>query len=134
MTLDRSSIARHVSFLLLAGMVLTILAGLVSPPIALAAGLALALTLGNPLPELSRKGAKLLLQWSVVGAAARYGEEALHLATTVKLARALTLFLIGAGLSRHALKTVGFRPMLQGVLLWALVSVAGLAAVRSFMR
>ena len=130
---------------------------------------------------------------SVVGAAAKYGEEALNLATTVKLARALwivpialglalvrrrsaatvklpwfilaflaaagvrtiwphgadaydaiqhlarrgltlTLFLIGAGLSRQALKTVGFRPMIQGVLLWLAVSLAGLAAVRGLWR
>lgn len=130
---------------------------------------------------------------SVVGAAAKYGEEALNLATTVKLARALwifpivlglvlirrrqaakvkwpwfifvflaaagvrtlwpqgeivydtvrqmarlgltlTLFLIGAGLSREALKTVGLRPMVQGVLLWIVVSSAGLAAVQGILR
>lgn len=129
---------------------------------------------------------------SVVGAASRYGEEALKIATTVKLVRALwiapitlvlafmqrggaagkvrlpwfipaflaaatvrtlwpagepvydtiavvakrcltpTLFLIGSGLSRSTLKSVGFRPMLQGVLLWVVVSVAGLAAVKWF--
>lgn len=130
---------------------------------------------------------------SVVGAAARYGEEALNLATTVKLARALwilpvalglailkrrstaavkvpwfifaflaaaglrtlwphgeiaydcikhvarlgltlTLFLIGAGLSRSALKTVGIRPMIQGVVLWMVVSIAGLAAVQNLLH
>jgi uncharacterized integral membrane protein (TIGR00698 family) len=43
----------------------------------------------------------------------------------------LTLFLIGAGLSRKALKEVGIRPMLQGLLLWLIVCVAGLLAVRS---
>jgi uncharacterized integral membrane protein (TIGR00698 family) len=126
---------------------------------------------------------------SVVGAAAKYGEEALSVATTVKLARALwifpialglallkrrgtagiklpwfilafpaaaavrtlwpqgecayeaikhaaklgltlTLFLIGASLSRQALKSVGIRPLVQGVLLWILVSAVGLMAVR----
>ncbi len=127
---------------------------------------------------------------SVVGAAAKYGDAALSVATPVKLARALwifpialglaaigrrhpakklklpwfifaflaaaglrtlwpqgeaaydavkqvakvgltlTLFLIGAGLSRNAIRTVGFRPMLQGVLLWIAVSAAGLAAVQ----
>lgn len=126
---------------------------------------------------------------SVVGAAAKYGEEALDIATTVKLARALwivpialglaflkgrsaskvklpwfifaflaaagirtlfpggeagyaiikqvaklgltlTLFLIGSGLSRDALKTVGFRPMVQGVILWVIVATAGYGAVR----
>lgn len=126
---------------------------------------------------------------SVVGAAAKYGEEALDIAATVKLARALwifpialglafmkrhgtkrvkwpwfifaflaaagihtwwpqgeatyafikhaaklgltlTLFLIGAGLSREALRSVGIRPMLQGILLWIVVSISGLVAVQ----
>ena len=130
---------------------------------------------------------------SVVGAAAKYGEEALNIATTVKLARALwivpislglallkrqgatkvklpwfifaflgaagvrtlwpggeiayavikhvarlgltlTLFLIGANMSRNALKTVGIRPMIQGVLLWIVVSIAGLVAVQSLLH
>ena len=42
----------------------------------------------------------------------------------------LTLFLIGTGLSREALKTVGFRPFLQGLLLWLLVGSLGLGAVK----
>lgn len=130
---------------------------------------------------------------SVVGAAAKYGEEALNIATTVKLARALwifpialglallkrhgakrvkwpwfifaflaaagirtlwpqgeaaygflqhaaklgltlTLFLIGAGLSREALRSVGFRPMLQGILLWIVVAVSGLVAVQNILH
>lgn len=121
---------------------------------------------------------------SVVGAADRYGAEALQIATTVKLARALwiiplalitalifknrsgklkipyfiglfilamiantylpqaaivapylvsiaktgltvTLFLIGAGLSAKILKDIGFKPLLQGLLLW--ISISGLA-------
>ena len=125
---------------------------------------------------------------SVVGAAGKYGPQALETATTVKLARALwiipvtfisgslfknpgrkiripwfiglfifaiivntylpsiapvshyvatgakagltlTLFLIGCGLSPEALRTVGFRPLLQGAILWILVSLAGLWAV-----
>jgi uncharacterized integral membrane protein (TIGR00698 family) len=41
----------------------------------------------------------------------------------------VTLFLIGAGLTRATLKAVGLRPMLQGVLLWAILGVASLAAV-----
>jgi uncharacterized membrane protein YadS len=41
----------------------------------------------------------------------------------------LTLFLIGAGLSREAVRGVGFRPFLQGLLLWLVVASAGLAAV-----
>ena len=125
---------------------------------------------------------------SVVGAASRYGMEALQVATPVKLARALwivplalltalafrrkstriaipwfiglfllasvvrtyidapeglwaaitraarigmtvTLFLIGAGLSRSALRAVGPRPLILGVLLWIVISVASLYAV-----
>ena len=42
----------------------------------------------------------------------------------------LTLFLIGAGLSREALKAVGFRPFLQGLLLWLLVGSLGLGVVK----
>lgn len=125
---------------------------------------------------------------SVVGAAAKYGNEALQVATTVKLARALwiipltigtalvfrkkgakiaipwfilwfvvasvirtyvpadaqlwdalvfaakkgltiTLFLIGAGLSRKAIAAVGPRPLILGVLLWAVISCVSLWAV-----
>ena len=125
---------------------------------------------------------------SVVGAANKYGAEALQVATTVKLARALwiipvallttlffktgkqkisipyfiglfilamvcntyfpvihpfsarlvdlakigltaTLFLIGAGLSRSVLKSVGIKPLLQGVILWVVISVTALYAV-----
>ncbi len=122
---------------------------------------------------------------SVVGAAAKYGKVALQTATTVKLTRALwivpvafltsflfkekskkisipyfiflfiiasisgtyissvaavspilvkastigltvTLFLIGAGLSKHVLKSVGIRPLIQGVILWVVISVSSL--------
>ncbi len=127
---------------------------------------------------------------SVVGAAAKYGSEALQIATTVKLTRALwiapiaflfaffyrnkkakiavpyfilffllatiirtytpatfppsifdslvmlaktgltvTLFLIGASLSGEVLKKVGVRPLLQGVLLWIIITVVSLCAV-----
>src|SRR5271155_639837 len=125
---------------------------------------------------------------SVVGAAAKYGAEALTVATTVKLARALwivplsigtavvrgakakiqwpwfiglfclaavcntylpagahaygiavkvakvgltaTLFLIGSGISVATIKEVGHRPLLQGILLWLLVSVGSLWLIR----
>jgi uncharacterized integral membrane protein (TIGR00698 family) len=121
---------------------------------------------------------------SVVGAAAKYGAEALQLATVVKLTRALwivpltigtalafrrksarvaipwfiggfvlasvartyappleaivpfarigltiTLFLIGAGLSRKNLAAVGARPLLLGVLLWIAISIGSLLVV-----
>jgi uncharacterized integral membrane protein (TIGR00698 family) len=125
---------------------------------------------------------------SVVGAAAKYGAEALAVATTVKLARALwivplsvatavvrgakakiqwpwfiglfclaavcntylpagahayamavklakigltaTLFLIGSGISVATIKQVGHRPLLQGVILWLLVSLGSLWLIR----
>lgn len=129
---------------------------------------------------------------SVVGAAAAYGAEALQIATTVKLTRALwivplvigtafafrkgktrvtipwfilffllasvartyvpapellwttlvraarigltvTLFLIGSQLSRQSLAKVGIRPLLLGVILWVLISAAGLWSVRAIV-
>jgi uncharacterized integral membrane protein (TIGR00698 family) len=131
---------------------------------------------------------------SVVGAAAAYGADALSVATTVKLARALwiapvallfmyiyrrrgtetaakiafpwfillfvlatavrsytppnfppsvfesivnlaragmtvTLFFIGASLSWATLRNVGVRPLVQGLVLWLVITVAALAAV-----
>lgn len=128
---------------------------------------------------------------SVVGAAAKYGEEALAVATTVKLVRSLwilplalalalikrrkvalvgfpwfilffivaaavrtiwpeqetlyrfikraallgltaSLFFIGAGLTRPAIRAAGVRPMLQGIALWLAVATLGLAAVLIF--
>jgi len=44
----------------------------------------------------------------------------------------LTLFLIGAGLSRAALKKVGVRPLLNGVVLWVIVGVSTLIAITVF--
>ena len=125
---------------------------------------------------------------SVVGAGAAYGEEALQVATTIKLTRALwifplalvsilifrskgkriaipwfiflfilamlantylaipeqitamvvkvarkalsvTLFLIGCGLSLGAIRKVGAKPLILGVVLWALISVVTLLVV-----
>ena len=123
---------------------------------------------------------------SVVGAGAAYGEEALKVATTIKLTRALwiiplalvtslifkskdrkitipwfilyfviaillntfvldsvpavgtvvsgvarkcltlTMFFIGASLSQDILRSVGIKPLIQGVLLWVVISVASL--------
>lgn len=125
---------------------------------------------------------------SVVGAASKYGPQALEIATTVKLARALwiipvaflstfifknkdskikipyfiglfvlamiantyipfvqqynhyltnfakagltlTLFLIGCGLNRKTISSVGFKPLIQGVILWVIIATAALWAV-----
>jgi uncharacterized integral membrane protein (TIGR00698 family) len=129
---------------------------------------------------------------SVVGAAAKYGEEALQVATTVKLARALwiapiamltswlfaeksarfyiplfilffllasvvrtyvplpeafygtvveiakkgltvTLFLIGASLSISTIRSVGVKPLIQGVALWIVISVVSLFAILTIL-
>lgn len=128
---------------------------------------------------------------SVVGAATKYGDEALQIATTVKLARALwiiplaflstlifkskdakvkipyfiglfilaiiintyvpglehispfifdaskagltlTLFLIGTGLSGKMLKSVGILPIVQGSVLWIIISISTLGAILLF--
>ena len=42
----------------------------------------------------------------------------------------VTLFLIGTGLSKATLRQVGIRPLLQGVLLWAIVGLASLQLIR----
>ena len=52
-------------------------------------------------------------------------------AFTAQRVLVLTLLLIGAGLSRKALKDVGARPLLQGLILWLIVAGAGLALVRA---
>ncbi|MHC5936390.1 YeiH family protein [Nostoc sp.] len=41
----------------------------------------------------------------------------------------LTLFLIGAGLSQRMLKAVGWKPMLQGVVLWIFISATSLGII-----
>ena len=53
-----------------------------------------------------------------------------HAATT---GLTLTLFLIGAGLSARTLRCVGWRPLLQGVLLWVFISVASLGIIMRFV-
>jgi uncharacterized membrane protein YadS len=42
-----------------------------------------------------------------------------------------TLFLIGAGISRATVRTVGARPLVQGVVLWAIVAVGTALLVRA---
>lgn len=46
-----------------------------------------------------------------------------------KRALVLTLFLIGANLTRETVKAVGYRPLVQGATLWVCVSVLTLSAV-----
>jgi len=53
----------------------------------------------------------------------------LYLVIIAKAGLTLTMFLIGAGLSRGVLAAVGFRPFLQGLLLWIAISATALYAV-----
>ncbi|MET4080298.1 putative integral membrane protein (TIGR00698 family) [Pedobacter sp. UYP30] len=55
-----------------------------------------------------------------------------YITMVAKAGLTLTLFLIGAGLSRNVILAVGFRPLLQGVVLWLLISSAALYAVLHF--
>lgn len=55
-----------------------------------------------------------------------------YITMVAKAGLTLTLFLIGAGLSRQVLLAVGFKPLLQGVVLWLLISSAALYAVLHF--
>lgn len=48
-----------------------------------------------------------------------------------KIGLTATLFLIGAGVSRETIKQVGPRPLLQGVMLWAIVAVTSVLAIRA---
>jgi uncharacterized integral membrane protein (TIGR00698 family) len=41
----------------------------------------------------------------------------------------LTLFLVGAGLSRRTLRAVGWKPMVQGILLWLFISGSSLLLI-----
>ena len=48
-----------------------------------------------------------------------------------RLGLTATLFLIGSGISRSTLKEVGWRPLLQGVLLWLAVGLTSLYFIRT---
>ncbi len=49
--------------------------------------------------------------------------------TAARLSLAVTLFLIGSGLSRHVLRNIGIGPLMHGVTLWLLVSGLSLLAL-----
>lgn len=55
-----------------------------------------------------------------------------YVVTIARSGLTLTLFLIGCGLSKKVLRSVGFRPFVQGILLWILISSAALGAVLFF--
>ena len=46
-----------------------------------------------------------------------------------KIGLTITLFLIGAGLSRKSIAAVGARPLILGILLWIAISSVSLFAV-----
>jgi len=88
------------------------------------------------------KGSKSRIQWPwfilffcLAAVANTYffpGARAYHfLSSAGKVMLIVTLFLIGASLSPAALRKVGPRPLLQGVVLWIIVAVASLAAIRA---
>jgi uncharacterized membrane protein YadS len=52
------------------------------------------------------------------------------LSKLAKLGLTATLFLIGSGISVATLKQVGYRPLLQGIILWLMVSVGSLWLIR----
>ena len=54
-----------------------------------------------------------------------------YLTGFAKAGLTLTLFLIGCGLSRKVLQSVGLKPLIQGVILWVIISSAALWAVTS---
>jgi uncharacterized integral membrane protein (TIGR00698 family) len=60
------------------------------------------------------------------------GAPAYHLLFNLgKIGLTVTLFLIGSGISIPTLKQVGYRPLLQGVVLWLLISVGSLWLIRA---
>lgn len=52
--------------------------------------------------------------------------------TIAKRGFAITLFLIGTGLSKAALQKCGAKPLIQGVVLWAAIGVGSLLAIKGF--
>ena len=88
------------------------------------------------------KGSKTRIQWPwfilffcLAAVANTYlfpGSRPYHMLMNLgKLMLIFTLFLIGATLSPAALRKVGPRPLLQGVLLWIIVAVSSLLAIRA---
>ena len=57
-----------------------------------------------------------------------------YLTAAAKSGLTLTLFLIGAGSSYKMIKSVGYKPLLQGVMLWIFISVTALWAVESILK
>lgn len=88
------------------------------------------------------KGAKAKIQWpwfiaffclaAVCNTYLPAGAPAYGLLTKLaKIGLTVTLYLIGSGISVATLKEVGHRPLVQGVTLWLLISVASLWLIRT---
>ena len=56
------------------------------------------------------------------------------IAMLARIGLTVTLFLIGAGLSRKAIAAVGARPLILGVLLWVAISLASVWSVLQFVH
>ena len=79
----------------------------------------------------------ILVNTYVLSNASLIGESAATMGTAIssavnQLAKhviTLSLFFIGAGLTRKTLKAVGIRPLIQGILLWITISLVSLAYI-----
>jgi uncharacterized membrane protein YadS len=92
----------------------------------------------DPIQTPARAHGKIQIPWfiglfllasvgrSLIPAVAVVAPTLSHLATA---GLTLTLFLIGAGISRKTLRTVGWRPMVQGILLWLAISTGSLLVI-----
>jgi len=54
-----------------------------------------------------------------------------YVVSIAKAGLTLTLFLIGSGLSVKVLKSVGFKPLIQGIALWIIISVVSFLVITS---
>lgn len=79
----------------------------------------------------------ILINTYILSNVSLIGDAAASLGTSVssainmlaKHAITLSLFFIGAGLTRKTLKSVGIRPLIQGVMLWIIISCVSLAYI-----
>lgn len=55
-----------------------------------------------------------------------------HIVNIAKIGLTITLFLIGATLNINTLKSVGVKPLLQGIFLWIFIAGLGLASILLF--
>ena len=52
-----------------------------------------------------------------------------HIVGIAKIGLTITLFLIGATLNVNTLKSVGVKPLLQGIFLWIFIAALGLVSI-----